>query len=590
MGAILLCNNNKNIVVEKALLLFKEKGFSDPVCYECGQWHVYAMPKIIGVYENHLSYQGNVIVSVGTPVYKKLDYHDSLHQLLIDYSNDELQLEELYGQYTIVFCRGEKVSILTDPMQTKHLFVDSGKGIISSSFLAVVCALGGKVHINKSAVYEKLLTGFIMRPNTIIEEVEQISSEEWGNHENSETGISFISNEVSLIAEEKKKKDREQCIQEQRQTLLNYFGKLYEYSTNGIDIGISGGYDSRLALACMNKCFHDQLHLHTHSTENVHKKEVSVALEMAECVEKACHIVPTRRLIHCENIDEILRESVLYFDGRTSFAIGGCGEVYTLSYRKESTENTPMTVTGVGGELYRNLFNTGYGKVRIDSFLRGQVFSKDFYKAVDKNVYSRISNDIIKRVSKRLGIEEQENSTKVIVHRYYSEVMMPDGQGNAIDAYNQFSCCVAPFLEPSVISKGYESIPYHGNGGDFEGEIIDSINHDLASIDSAYGYPLNHRPISTKAKEMLRCITPNHIWDQIGELKEGIKSKESRNENDLDILCRKSSVLNDAMNRMISCFPEINFSCLTYHDEGQKRVVFLAMTLDYLAERIEMDE
>jgi hypothetical protein len=40
----------------------------------------------------------------------------------------------------------------------------------------------------------------------------------------------------------------------------------------------------------------------------------------------------------------------------------------------------------------------------------------------------------------------------------YSEVMMPDGQGHVLDAYNTVSHCVAPFMEPTLLLEAYKGI------------------------------------------------------------------------------------------------------------------------------------
>lgn len=587
MGAILLIRRDADISIQNALEPLGELGLNDPIAFEYGEWGLYAVPKAASTTKNYKEYKDCKVICAGTPIYKGLDYNDSLTCIIQDFYNKKLNLEELLGQYTIVFCHEGKISVLLDPMNTKHLFIDKDKTIISSSVLSIASGLKRKVHIDRNAVYEKLLTGFIMKPKTIFQEISQVSYDEFNTDKQIAVGINYILNEKPLDYGKRRKVRRENCIQEQVKTLITYYSKLANASVHGIDIGLSGGYDSRLTLACMNECYPDKLHLHTHATKGVHMTESAVALKLSDCVGKRCNIVSTKQLKDSDKLDETLLKSVIYFDGRTSFAIGGCGEVYTLDYRQRSTENTPMTVTGVGGELYRNVFSIGGSTITLNSFLRCKVFSSSMQRALRKDLYEIISDDLVSRVANRLGVEKDERVSKSVAHRYYCEIMMPDGQGNAVDAYNQVSCCVAPYIEPDIIRKGYESIRFHGQGGDFEGEIIDVINHELASIESTYGYALNHRTAKVKLKDFARSITPDDIWNRLGRIKNKSSSVEEGVIRDLEEICKKSELLKRALHTIYERFPEINFNYLIGNKEENKRIVFLAVTLEYLRNKIE---
>lgn len=590
MGAVLLCRTDAGAAEEQAIALLTEKGFRGPAVFECGLWRIHALPKLASGRPNWIRSGDSMLVCAGTPVYKKLNDQDSIRCLLDDWLGDGLDLSMLAGQYTLLFCRDGHISILNDPMNTKHLFADTDTRIISSSFLAAVCGLHEKVHLDRPSVYEALLTGFIMRPGTLIKEVKQLTAEDWDEGKAERYGVSFLPNPTDFRQAEHAKTAREACIGVQTRTLLEWFGSLREAARNGIDLGVSGGYDSRLALACMNTCYPDRLHIHTHATGSVHSKDSAIATKMADAIGKTCHIVPTKPLTACDRVDDVLRESVLYFDGRTSFAIGGCGEVYTAEYRKRSTENTPMTVTGVGGELYRNVFSIGKKKIRLRSFLRGKVFSRAAQDALGPEIGAAAADRLAERIARRLDVDAGSRLPKAAAHRYYCEVMMPDGQGNAIDAYNQVSCCVAPFLEPGIIRSGYASIRFHGSGGDFEGDMIDRINHELASIGSSYGYPLNQRPASAKIKEALRSLMPAGVWEWLGDVRRKAAGKVPRSAADLEAICARSDVLGKALERMEALFPEISFGPLKQEDESCKRLIFMAMTIDLLAERICPDE
>ncbi len=585
MGGFFVYNRTKVQDVNHALELFAEMGFTAPELIQIGDWLIYAYPKMTGKESSKTSLNGYTIISAGTPIYKGQNYNSSLKMLLKDYMSGSIDYNQLIGQYTILFCYGNTIDILQDPLGCKHIFTDKNHNYLSSHMLPI-CKCLDNIHINRKAFYEKLLTGIIMPPNTMFEEINQIDKCIATQIMNENIGIKYTQSS-GLYDTESRKKSEKQCMSEQIDTLRDYFALLNNSGKNGIDIGLSGGYDSRLLLACLNRFNKNKIHLHSHSTENVHQNDLKIASQMADYMGVPCHTVATKRLNHCNHVDETVRKSILYFDGRSSFSIGGCGEVYTASYRMESTEGTPLTMTGVGGELYRNVFDLGFKTIRFDRFLENKVFSQNSRKAIPDTIYKEIGNDIIKKAAARLGVDQHKRQSKVVAHRYYCEIMMPDGQGVALDAYNQISCCVAPFLEPKIISKGYETNPFHHSGGAFEGKLICQIDPGLAAIPSSYGYPIGKRPLKAKLKEKMRTYIPYNMWDKLAA---ATRKKESFNmESALNELYANSDMLKEAYTFMTGLFPEVQFMYLLHENEDIRMIQFIAMTLYMLKERIQIN-
>lgn len=587
MGAFFICNKNNTHNIEPALDLFAEMGFSSPQSFEFGEWIIYAYPKMAASGSNIATKNDCTLISIGTAVYKGLDYCDSLTSLLMDYLSESIDFERLIGQYTLLFCCGDTINILRDPLGSKHLFTDKDYSMISSHMLPICQCFDGDLHINRKAFYEKFLTGIIMPPNTIFQEIIQIDKQAAQRITHERDGISFFK-PADFIYSKRNAKTLKKCLAEQANILHDYFELLCSSGRNGIDLGLSGGYDSRLGLACLCRFYRGKLHLHSHATKNVHQADLAIANQLANYVCIPCHTVTTEKLSQCSHVDNILRKSILYFDGRRSFSIGGCGEVYTAEYRKESTESTPFTLTGVGGELYRNVFDLGFSNIRFDRFMEGRVFSLNFRKAISDELYREIRDDIINRAAARLGIDSWSKQSKVVAHRYYCEIMMPDGQGVALDAYNQVSCCVAPFLEPRIIAKGYEAVPFHHSGGEFEGKLVKLIDPELAAFPSSYGYPIGKRPIKAKIKERIRTYIPSSVWSRLAAF---IKRKDSFCiESALNELYANSQTLKAAYSFMTGLFPEIDFTVLLRSDEDIREIQFSAMTLFYLKERLQLND
>lgn len=585
MGALFICKRNHVFNAKPALDLFTEMGFTSPASFDVGQWVVYAYSKMSANDSNIVSDKDYTLIPVGTPVYRGLDYAGSLKALLQDFLSERIDFSQLIGQYTLLFCHGDTIEVLCDPLGSKHLFTDENHSMLSSHMLSICQCFDGELHINRKSIYEKFLTGIIMPPNTMFREIIQIDKQiaEHITHEN--MGIKFISSPDFHVSKSDKKSFKE-CLADQADSLREYFELLKNAGRDGADIGLSGGYDSRLVLACLNRFFKGKIHLHSHATENVHQEDLAISKQLADCLGIPCHTVATKKLCHCDNVDEIVRKSVLYFDGRSSFSIGGCGEVYTAAYRKDSTESTPFTLTGVGGELYRNVFDIGFRNIRFDRFMEDRVFSLSFRKAMPKALFCEVKDDIITRAAARLGIDRRNRQSKTIAHRYYCEIMMPNGQGVALDAYNQVSCCIAPFMEPRIIAKGYEAVPFHHSGGEFEGKLINFIDPELASIRSSYGYPIGKRPVKAKIKEGLRSFILSSMWEQLSTFLR--KKDEFHMESALAELYANSKMLKEAYAFLTELFPEIDFICLLHSGEDIRRLQFTAMTLYALKEKIKV--
>ena len=86
------------------------------------------------------------------------------------------------------------------------------------------------------------------------------------------------------------------------------------------DLGLSGGYDSRLLLACADPFLTTPVTFHTHATGNGHDKEREVAEKMAELGGSPIHLLPTSRLeeLDDERLEHVVSDGLYLFDARSA--------------------------------------------------------------------------------------------------------------------------------------------------------------------------------------------------------------------------------------------------------------------------------
>lgn len=591
MGAIFLYKKEEQIDVENAKVEFSNKGFGDNKEFSLGEWIILTYEKIVTRYANYYFYEGDAVFSVGTPIYKNLNYADTLIYLLLDFKNDKLDSEKLFGHYNLVFYTKGNISVLCDSLNVKHLYTDVQHRFYTSSFLVAAAAYKGKITLNRNAIYEKLLSGIIISPDTLLQEIIQLDNSIMDKINLENTGIRFINRPLNIERVEYHNSGKKLSVEHQGEILKSYFQKIKDSAVErGVDIGLSGGYDSRLLLAAAGQCYHNNLHSHTHSTGEGHNIEKQIAIELARIRDVSITVINTKNLDEPDvETDRILRENLYFFDGRTSFDIGGLSPTYTANYRIQATQGRGFTLTGVGGEVYRNSFSISGKKINMKRFLNDYVYYEFFDEAVlDDTLTKQIKDYHMEKAEKRLNINISGMTNMLTARRYYSEVMMPDGQGTVVDAYNQISSSVAPMLEPYIIKEAYKGLNYLGSSGGYEGAIIKYLDPALASVNSAYGYPFDKIPLKNKIKELIRAHIHMKMWKRLSKVKNS--SSKYSNKEYLESICRKSLLLSDAMTYFKEMMPDIDYDVLLTGQSTVSNTAYMALLLYHWKGRLKNGE
>lgn len=579
MGAFFIYEENEKLNIDKVVGVFQEKGFNKPSKFNLGKYHLILYPKLLANKPQFYESEGEAIFAVGTFIYKEKDFTTSLKELLNDFKSGSFNKNELLGHYTILFYIHEKVHIIQDPTNVKHVYTNTSYTIFSSSLFAIAAAMEN-LTVNKMAVYEKFLTGIIVSPDTVFNEIIQVNSCIQNKINLMSRKISFIKNTFIVENIQNHRCGREKSAAWQGEILRKYLLKWdAAIKKSSIDLGLSGGYDSTLLLAAIYPLYKENLHIHTHSTGKVHDKEKKVALDMTKKKLLPCNIIVTEKYDSISgNIDSQLMENVVFFDGRTSFDIGGLSPTYTAEYRIRATEGSPFTLTGVGGEVYRNHYCIIGNSINIEKFLSEIVFNPYFNKAINGHILKyRVAEYHVLKCERILGIKLRGQIDMLSVRRYYSEIFMPEGQGHVVDAYNTISFCLAPFLEPQIISEAYKGMAYLGNHGEYEGSIIKYLDAELASCESSYGYPFDHVPLLQRIKQMARARISRAIWEGLS------KTIEPRKSSELDYLekvCEKSQMLKHAINVIKEMFHDINLSYVLCGSSMPANISYLALTIE----------
>jgi asparagine synthetase B (glutamine-hydrolysing) len=224
-------------------------------------------------------------------------------------------LEQLLGHYTILLYVKKRLTILSDPLDTKHIFTNKKYTVFSSSLMAVAALEERPPTINREAFLEKCLTGLILSPDTIYNEVVQLNRGVRAEIMKKLPSLTFLQAPVDRTAPSPHSDGRMKSARCQAEALTRYLTKWKSAAANErVDLGLSGGYDSTLLFAASLPVFGDALHIHTHSTGHAHDHEKAAAMKMCELKGKTCAVVNTKRFDEMDAApDEVLRQNLFVF-------------------------------------------------------------------------------------------------------------------------------------------------------------------------------------------------------------------------------------------------------------------------------------
>ncbi|HDN73900.1 MAG TPA: hypothetical protein ENG16_02605 [Archaeoglobus sp.] len=352
MGAFYLYHKEANIQVDDVKHIFAQKGFSNPKIFDFGRWKLLLYRKVLLNVDNFYRENDQIICCVGTLVYKGLGYRDSLKRLLQDFRAKAVCQEELLGHFCVIYWDGENLTLLTDQLNTFHIFTNENRTVLSSSFLAVLVGMPYRLSLNRIALCEKLSTGYIISPDTLVEGIQKINDEIASQFSYEKDGLAFLPHPPRPPVD-LHQGGREESLNRQIEVLRVHFQKFDRLNSefHG-ELGLSDGYDSRLLLAC-SKFLSQKLSLHTHATKGVHDSTRQLVEKMAQTLGLELRVVRTTRLEEWpgERGDEILKDGLYFFDARCSYNMGALSEVYTRAYKTRVLgSKNRFSWNGLGGE------------------------------------------------------------------------------------------------------------------------------------------------------------------------------------------------------------------------------------------------
>lgn len=507
MGAFLLFKQREDFDLSAAGNVFSKKGFPAPQELTFGSWNLWLYHKLL-FDEGHNIYSdsGWSVSACGTVVYRGLGYRESLHRLLSDFRAANIDQEELLGSFCLLFWDGKTVSVLMDQSRTFHVFSNDAHTCISSSFLAVLEASPTPLPLNRLAVCEKMSTGYIVSPDTLVEGIQQVDGDVAETFSSPKLGIQFlpVSARPPVAFHDQGIDD---SIARQISRLETHFRAMDAlHAESHGDLGISSGYDSRLVLACRH-FLSQPMALYTHGTKGVHDREAGIAKQIAKHCGFGLNQVATKRMENhsAENVAAILDDALYFQDGRCA-NMGAFSEVHTRSYKMRVIGKHHLGWNGLGGEMYRNYYFAANRSVNLRRWLDRHVyypFASEAWGCSEE--YEEMHRRKVAKLFHRLGEPVHEMVDFLWLRRYYSEIRMPDCNAVKNDAHNQVAFFHTPFMDATLVAEAINASPYIGCNGAYQARLIRTLDAGLAAIPSHYGHALDRIPLRPRLQAWVKC-------------------------------------------------------------------------------------
>jgi hypothetical protein len=462
----------------------------------------------------YIGYKDRKITCIGLFFYKNRSLEEALSLFLKDFIKGTIEWNSLSGTYAILIWNDSHVEIILDTFVVQSVFVDTRNRIIGSSFLGILDS-NKELTINKEAFLETILTGNLIGPETLVNEINRVEKDcSLPCFENLK--ISFTPVPKDII----KPRNRDQAMSLTLEKLKNCISSIERLTNDsGLVTGITGGLDSRLILAlALEKIHPNKIGLYTNCRDIKGKEKVidePLAERVAESVGKT---INSAWMVHPLDLTEkefskVTHNSFLLFDGQARMHVQFFEEYNNSEFKRKVHKEYFLGISGIGGEIFRNHEGMVSKYWTMDKFIKYRLV-KNFLGDCFLSQKDEIAffDKLESKITTILKIKNDRVYQKDI-KKFYNLILVPYRLGIRNNAENRLFHFYSPFIDPSTVYQGFENIKYLGSSISFEKDLICKLNKQLANVQLDYGIKPNEKISNRlKFKPYIRSIIPDKLY------------------------------------------------------------------------------
>jgi hypothetical protein len=394
--------------------------------------------------------------------------------------------DAVMGHYALVIRRDGRTEIRLDKFGGYHLFYNLDTGIVSTSFYAMCSVLGG-LTLSQQSACEYVFNGVVSGNETLFDEVALAPI--GARIRVGPTGLEILRPKLPVIRRFTTA-TRAETLDRSTTLLDRYFGAVARSFGDRIGCALSGGYDSRLMLACLRRHgVRPRVFVYGGTAD----RDVSLASEIARREGFPIAVIDKsdRPIIVPEEFADAARRNFLAQDGYGWGGIFHNGAEIEESARR--VQGNTIAFNGGGGEIFRNFFYLPDREYTIRELLWS------FYSQFDPASCTKIFDSdsyylgLETKIMCVLGGGERCLPRPTVEWLYHSfRCRSWDGKVDSIAA--RYGLTAMPYLERATTEHA-SALPLRWKDhGAYEAELIRRADRRLAAYPSNYGHDFSRAP------------------------------------------------------------------------------------------------
>lgn len=467
---------------------FRQQGFSLFEPLSLSGWNGFHVAPVHGGPACFLRRGDDFVAVAGTLVFDGKIGTPALDALLTAFRFPFADWDRIAGQFALLIRKEGANFLLTDYFGVFQLFHDPDRTLFSTSFLAAAHSLD-RLTFHPQGVYEFVLNDFPAGDDTVVDQLKRLGPDRQlrvGETVSEVACSKPLPTQISQLPLEERITDHADRLRSLTAVYVEQFG-------NRIQCPLSGGLDSRLALALLRDAG-ARPHVYVYGEKGEPDVDVPRAIARAEGFDLE---VFDKNTFAAPDPDEFPAIVARNFHETDALVVNGGlfdngGNAHARHARQIGGQ---LAVSGGCGEVLRNFFYLPDRPLRardVAAAFFAPILSRDVTERFDAgafvNALERKALDALERPGDRGRLP------RAMIEQLYPRMRCRAFFGREISLVGRHGAYFMPFLDHKLAEHAVRIPLPLKNAGRFESALLAHIDPALAGHGSAYGYPLDRPP------------------------------------------------------------------------------------------------